>query len=409
MVSERGQVLVMVGLALAVMIGAVGLAIDGGRLYLERREAQGAADHAAITAALAFCSGSGSGTAISKGLASAAQNGYNNDGVTNTVAVTFQAGNPPKFRAVVKTMAQTAFMGILGIFTFDVAAEAVAGCVGGSSSSGPGAIYAGGTNCTNASGKPAIKVNGSIFKVYGGLHSNSDIGISGSTNQFTNGPGAPDDPVTYVGEFFNGGSGNTFQDPPYPQDVGPALPTPVWPSGWDPSDANPSLYAAYRSLAVNTSTLNDQVTMLTTNGVYYTDSSLGIDIGTISPGVSRVTLVAPNGPVKVAASTLTLGAATDADVAPGTLPRQGILILSGLTQSGLLMCDTFTVDVSGSDSTWNGIIWAPGGLIKMSGSGTATANGSLVAWAVELNGSNLKIQYDSSLFPSGGGEVLVLE
>ena len=46
--GERGSVLFMVVLALGIfLIGAVGLGIDGSRLYAERQMAQAAADAAA--------------------------------------------------------------------------------------------------------------------------------------------------------------------------------------------------------------------------------------------------------------------------------------------------------------------------------------------------------------------------
>lgn len=54
---------------------------------------------------------------------------------------------------------------------------------------------------------------------------------------------------------------------------------------------------------------------------------------------------------------------------------------------------------SGSDSEWNGIVWAPGGLIEMSGSmNETTLEGTLIGWAVRLNGSNLTIAYQADLF-----------
>jgi Flp pilus assembly protein TadG len=47
---QRGAVAIIVGLSLAVMLGFVGLAIDGGRLYLTKTELQNAADACALAA-----------------------------------------------------------------------------------------------------------------------------------------------------------------------------------------------------------------------------------------------------------------------------------------------------------------------------------------------------------------------
>src|SRR5213593_4163547 len=49
--AQRGQAIVLVGLLLVVLFGFVGLAIDGGRAYLERRQLQAAVDAAALAAA----------------------------------------------------------------------------------------------------------------------------------------------------------------------------------------------------------------------------------------------------------------------------------------------------------------------------------------------------------------------
>lgn len=51
MKAERGQALVLVSLMLVVIIGFVGLAVDGGRIYTLRREMQNAADATALAGA----------------------------------------------------------------------------------------------------------------------------------------------------------------------------------------------------------------------------------------------------------------------------------------------------------------------------------------------------------------------
>ncbi len=54
---ERGQTLVLVALAMAVLLGIIGLALDGGNAYLQRRKMQTAADAGALAAAKALCEG----------------------------------------------------------------------------------------------------------------------------------------------------------------------------------------------------------------------------------------------------------------------------------------------------------------------------------------------------------------
>ncbi|TMC09001.1 MAG: hypothetical protein E6J30_04935 [Chloroflexi bacterium] len=49
--SQRGQAIVLIALMIVVMFGLVGLAIDSGRAYLDRRHLQAAVDAAALAAA----------------------------------------------------------------------------------------------------------------------------------------------------------------------------------------------------------------------------------------------------------------------------------------------------------------------------------------------------------------------
>jgi len=87
--SERGQVLVIIVLAIFGLVGITGLAIDGSRAYSDRRQAQNAADTAALAASLAKVRGETGWSDI--GMDRAASNGYNNNGTDNIVVV----HNPP--------------------------------------------------------------------------------------------------------------------------------------------------------------------------------------------------------------------------------------------------------------------------------------------------------------------------
>ena len=55
--SERGQVFVLIILAIVAIFGFVAIAVDGGRIYAERRRAQSAADASAMAAAFAAMEG----------------------------------------------------------------------------------------------------------------------------------------------------------------------------------------------------------------------------------------------------------------------------------------------------------------------------------------------------------------
>ncbi len=80
--NERGQAMIMIVFSLIGLVGASALAIDGGNAFLDRRRAESAASATALTAALTRIEG---GDWRSVALATAAANGYSNNGITSTV------------------------------------------------------------------------------------------------------------------------------------------------------------------------------------------------------------------------------------------------------------------------------------------------------------------------------------
>jgi Flp pilus assembly protein TadG len=97
--SRRGAVAVLVALSLTFVIGAVAIVADGGLLLSDRRRVQGAADNAALAAAVDLftnwntnAGADPSGTAAKSAQTTAIAHGFTNDGVTSTVTVNI----PPK-------------------------------------------------------------------------------------------------------------------------------------------------------------------------------------------------------------------------------------------------------------------------------------------------------------------------
>jgi hypothetical protein len=86
---EHGQALIVIALAVVGIVGMIGLVIDGGNAFQDRRQAQNAADAAALASAYTRIKG---GDWVGAALAAAAENGYNNDGVNNVVVLY----SPPK-------------------------------------------------------------------------------------------------------------------------------------------------------------------------------------------------------------------------------------------------------------------------------------------------------------------------
>lgn len=81
---ERGQIIVLFALALVAIVAMVGLVLDGGSAYAQRRSEQNAADLAALAAANDLIVNQGNATWAATARAVAAQNGYVHgvDGVT---------------------------------------------------------------------------------------------------------------------------------------------------------------------------------------------------------------------------------------------------------------------------------------------------------------------------------------
>ncbi len=121
--AERplGQVLVVVALGLVALVAFVGLAVDGGNLYSQRRAMQNAADAGALAGAGEICYGDPAIAATTAISYATHLNGADEDATTATVdghIVTVDAG-----RAV-----DTFFARIIGFETVDVTASARAAC-----------------------------------------------------------------------------------------------------------------------------------------------------------------------------------------------------------------------------------------------------------------------------------------
>src|SRR5215216_2800687 len=86
--SQKGQTLIIVAFAAVILVGFAALAIDGSRVFSDRRHAQNAADTSVLAAALAKQHGQ---SVVSAAMLRATSNGYDNNGTTNVVEVY----NPP--------------------------------------------------------------------------------------------------------------------------------------------------------------------------------------------------------------------------------------------------------------------------------------------------------------------------
>lgn len=366
---SRGQVLVISAVAMVLLLSMLGLAIDGGRGYWERRQAQNAAEHAALAAAWQHCHPNVAyATPAAAALDAATDNGFTQDGVTTWV--TPVSPTTGVWDVTIRSILSTTFASVMGFQSIAVAGHAVADC---RSTSGNGfALFAGGDNC-QALGKFQIEFSGSTNAIDGAIHSNGNIRFNGSDNTMTGN-------VTYVQPpLENGGSNNTF-NPPHAS------------AGWQDWPVTFNL-ADYAALAQQSPT--DDMYYFTSDvswsditsrgsGLYYTTQK--IDVSGSGPVTYNLTLVSEK-EVIISGSQITMNPF-----------MHNLLAFSGINQPMSDRCDKEGVKMSGGQNAWRGFIYAPESAIIMDGSSNSTLVGSLIGWAIKLSGSTLNNTADPAFF-----------
>ncbi|NWF63971.1 MAG: hypothetical protein HXY38_06665 [Chloroflexi bacterium] len=127
-ISENGQAIVLIVFAIIGLIGVSALSIDGVNAFIDSRRADTAASAAALTAALTRIEG---GNWRAAALATAAANGYDNNGVSNTVELNTPplsgpyAGNSEYIEVIITSHMPTSFAVVLGIPAITSTAVAV--------------------------------------------------------------------------------------------------------------------------------------------------------------------------------------------------------------------------------------------------------------------------------------------
>ena len=392
--SQRGQALILIVLGIVGLVAITALAIDAGNAFSDRRHAQNAADTAALAAALAKINGQDLSTAATN---RATSNGY--DGVTdNTVTVNNPpaagcdgsngpyAGNDEYIQVIIHSDVNTFFAPIVGIDQLHNCVEAIAMAKMGVNA----AIFAGSQTCQNT-----IAWSGSNVSVIGGVHSNNDVKVGGSNNYV-------EGTLSYVSTVDPPNNPNkiTYNPPP------PANPVQTSPQDYPVSfaidDYAPggaeaiAAQSAYHYCACNKmdigwlkdNNLYDEGTKTLQDGLYYTTGEVDLSASDIFG--NAVTFVARD-EISLSGSTHNLGPYVD---------RLLFFTDKKYTQAGGKQCNNAVVKISGSVHDWSGIIYAPNGLIEMSGSSNTTLAGTLIGFTVKLSGSVLNIHYDPNLLPS---------
>lgn len=122
--ASDGQIIVIFALGLVAMIAMVGLVLDGGSTYAQRRGQQNAADLAALAGANQYLLTADETLAAATARSVAAQNGYVHDPATSkTVDVTL-VGNGTRFKVDVSSPHRNNFTGVVGMTAWQVSTTA---------------------------------------------------------------------------------------------------------------------------------------------------------------------------------------------------------------------------------------------------------------------------------------------
>lgn len=387
---EEGAVAITVAISLLVLMGFASIALDLGAGYESRRQTLNAADAAALAAAWEDCNPKvgGASDPTAAALEIAALNGFDDSDPEVSVLVDEPVGG--EFRVTIATKVTAAFgaaAGISGDGQFDVVSQATAACLAHPFLGGYALLAFGPDGCT---GGVELDLSGSSQIINGGLHSNGDIKITGASTTI-NGD------VTYIGESNHTPSTHLEVEPPDPMDVEM--------SEFEPGGARADAAAALGNYINGTGndidngylTANGYGTgtggsvTITKSGIYFTDQNISLANVTTSPGVTA-TFVA-HGQISVTGSgDLTAYEKIEVATDPGILMFSTYLH----PDDGGPTCTGNAIQWSVSSGTWTGVIYAPYGQAKQSSASTATLNGSIFAYTVDLSGADFSISWQDN-------------
>jgi Flp pilus assembly protein TadG len=123
---QRGQILVLFTLSLVAIIAMVGLVLDGGGAFAQRRGEQNAADLAALAGANDYLLNNNSASAITRAQAVAAQNGYTNGVGGVAVNVTINTALGASVQVDITAPHRNNFASIVGMSSWNVSTTATA-------------------------------------------------------------------------------------------------------------------------------------------------------------------------------------------------------------------------------------------------------------------------------------------
>lgn len=386
--GESGQAIVLVALVMVALIAMLGLALDGGGMFFLYRNAQNAADAAAVAATYARCTGANDENIRRAGLAAAAQNDFEDDGLDTLIAVENPplegtgAGDESYVEVTITATKPAYFIHIVFPGPLRVTVKSVGYCETAFDPATVPPIWAGSETCSDT-----VNWTGSSGYVEGGIFSNNEIKFGGGGNgnvivgpteavnnvQTSAAENATFDPAPVIGV--------EVQDNP----LGIYRVNDFAPGGWVAQRA--AQYKAIYSSADDPDfadgrgewSLNGS--RRTLEGLYFVDGDVQLGNG-LSYGINGVTIVA-TGEIKGSG---------------GALMRyyiDGFLFVAGGVSES---CGENVISISGNRSLWFGVLYAPDGGINISGS-DLTIYGAIIGDTIDLSGSSLKLIADPTIIP----------
>lgn len=396
--SERGQVLVFLVVGVVVFLGFTALAIDGGLILSERRNAQNAADASALAAGLAKINGQ---NWQQIGYDRARSNGYEN--VNPAVNVTVNSppvsgqyqGNAQYIQVLIDSQVNTAFAHFVFGGPLVTSVEAIARA----KTSGPlaegNALVA-----LNPSACEAVDFNGNqtVYIENAGVFSNSAGELPNCPGLIMNGSGdvsVVGGGISVVGDYKKaGGSGS--MDPFPPNDEASHMPkdpvdTPKCGevgSGSVSRSGNTETYTPGNYSNIKVSANNTDVVLQP--GLYCIQNDFKVTGGSLYG--NDVTIYVISGDFETGGNTMvTLDAPeSGSDGQPPSMP--GMLIFLAPENNGVIKL------TGTSGSSFTGTVYAPDGSIDISGNNTSMVlNSQLIGDTISISGNPyLEIKFNPS-------------
>ena len=393
--SRRGQALALASMFLVVLVALLGIGVDGGSLYLQRRAMQVAADAAALAGARIMGAGDNSGADIRAQIDRYAaanlvdqpsQNvsAYYTDNMCERIGPVGSGSAPASavgVEVVTTKQAPTFFLPVLGINALRVSALAAAHARPGPGGGLGYVIFALAANLPP--GNKVIDWSGGGWTVTGTVHSNSDVDMSGGHN-IVNGTVEDVTGAKPTG-LVNKATLTPSTNNPVQSTV---LPDPVNKKLADFYQGTTST-ATYHYISGSTNLSSYVVNGVLLPGVYYVNGNINFAKSLSLTVPSVVTLVA-TGSIIVSCPTMNFEPYS-----------QGMLFFANVSSNNT------GLNISGSNGSWNGIAYAPHSNLRASGSSNLSANGSLVGNTVTLTGGGAQLAYNGAYSPQSMAEIIL--